>query len=209
MRTGLGHTVTAVLRPLTPGPASASLTVEHFPQGKPVEPGHGKGLTELFSTPWGRVVGRWPSLHFRSPGEEGGVSLEPSGFGPDSVLQVHARLEPPAEPLLGRTSFAEVIKVRITPYLHMSPWVRVALEETEAETQTLGREGSGRGLTGVATARLRGLSSTRLGASRPGERAGCLKALGDRPSPEPREGCPRWGGEDQGGKQAEAERLPG
>lgn len=55
--------------------------------------------------------------------------------------------------MLGRRIFAEVIKVRITTYLHVSPWVRVALEETEAETQTLGREGSGRGLRGVATAR--------------------------------------------------------
>ena len=61
-----------VLRQLTPGPASASLPAGHFPQGKPVEPGEGRGLIELFSTPWGRVVGRWPSWHFRSSGEEGG-----------------------------------------------------------------------------------------------------------------------------------------
>ena len=56
---------TMVLRPLTPGPASASLTVGHFPQGKPVEPGEGMGLIELFSTPGGRL---WEG----GSGEEGG-----------------------------------------------------------------------------------------------------------------------------------------
>ena len=45
-----------------------------------------------------------------------------------------------------------MIKVRITPYLQVSPWVRVALEETDAETQTLRREGRGKGLRGAATA---------------------------------------------------------
>ena len=81
------------------------------------------------------------------------VSPEPLGIGSDSVLQVHVCLEPPAEPLLGRRTFAEVIKVRFTPYLQLSPWVRVVLEETEAETQTLRGEGRGRGLRGAATAR--------------------------------------------------------
>ena len=66
-----------VLRPLTPGLASASLTVGHFPQGKPVEPGEGRGLIELFSTPGGRLweggCGKCQSSwHFRSSGEEGG-----------------------------------------------------------------------------------------------------------------------------------------
>lgn len=107
-----------------------------------------------------------------------------------SVLQVHAHLEPHAEPLLGRRIFAEMIKVRITPCLRVSPWVRVALEET----QTLRREGRGRGLgtpegSGHSPG-LGGLSSTRLGASRPGEQAECPKALEDRPSPEPQEGHP-------------------
>lgn len=51
--------VTVVLRPQTPVAALASVTVVHFPQGKPLVPGEGKGLIELFSTPWGQVVGRW------------------------------------------------------------------------------------------------------------------------------------------------------
>lgn len=113
----------------------------------------------------------------------------PRGIGHRvSVLQVHAHLEPHAEPLLGRIIFAEMIKVRITPCLRVSPWVRVALEEM----QTLRREGRGRGLgtpegSGHSPG-LEGLSSTCLGASCPGEQAERPKALEDRPSPEPREG---------------------